>query len=73
MTIVEALKIAGENGKIVRAKDAECDDKFYLKVTNAYSRIIVFSNGEQIGVRWEPEFNDLIAKDWLVLKKGPIK
>ena len=70
MTITEALNIAGENGKIVRTSDVPYGSEFYLQATNTHSRIVMFSDGEQLGIRWEPTFDDLVAKDWTVVEKG---
>lgn len=70
MNIQDALKMAGINGKIARAYDLEADPNFYLVPTNRQSRILMYSDGEQISIRWEPRFDDLVADDWVVIGQG---
>ena len=70
MELLEALQIAGRNGKIVRAEDLHYDSTYYIQVTDTLARLIMFTHGEQSSIRWEPKFKDLVANDWLVVKKG---
>lgn len=70
MNIQEAVKIAGIGGKVARSSDIEADPTFYYQITNTLARLIMFTHGEQIGIRYEPSYDDLVANDWVVIKKG---
>lgn len=70
MNIQQALKLAGQNGKIARAFELASDPTFYLVPTNRMSRILMYADGEQISICWEPKFEDLIADDWVVIGQG---
>ena len=70
MELIDALKMAGRNGKIVRASDLKYDSTYYVQATDTKGRLIAFTHGEQLSVCWEPTFTDLVANDWLVVQKG---
>lgn len=70
MELVDALKMAGRNGKIVRASNLQYDSTYYVQATDTNGRLIMFTHGEQLSVCWEPAFKDLVANDWLVVQKG---
>lgn len=69
MELIDALKMAGRNGKIVRASDLKYDSTYYVQATDTKGRLIAFTHGEQLSVCWEPTFTDLVANDWLVVQK----
>lgn len=71
MNIYEACKLAGEGGEIARRSDLT-DDNFYL-VTNRHSGISMFADGQRVSGMWNPVYRDLVAEDWVVIKKGPFK
>lgn len=70
MNIQQALKLAGQNGKIARAFDLVADPTFCLVPTNRMGRILMYADGEQISICWESKFEDLIADDWVVNWSG---
>lgn len=72
MNIQDALKMAGINGKIARARELSTDPSFYLMPTNRQKRILMYSDGEQMSIKWEPKFDDLVAADWVVIGQGTI-
>ena len=72
MNIQDALKMAGINGKIARARELSTDPSFYLMPTNRQKRILMYSDGEQMSIKWEPKFDDLVADDWVVIGQGTI-
>lgn len=52
MELVDALKMAGRNGKIVRASDLKYDSTYYVQATDTKGRLIAFTHGEQLSVCW---------------------
>lgn len=71
MNIYEACKTAGEGGRIAHRSDL-MNDNFYL-VTNRHSGISMFADGQRVSGMWDPNYSDLVAEDWVVIKKGPMK
>lgn len=72
MNIQDALKMSGINGKIARARELSTDPSFYLMPTNWQKRILMYSDGKKMPIKWEPKFDDLVADDWVVIGQGTI-
>lgn len=72
MNIQDAFKMSGINGKIARARELSTDPSFYLMPTNWQKRILMYSDGEQMPIKWEPKFDDLVADDWVVIGQGTV-
>lgn len=72
MNIQEALKMAGIEGKIARARELSTDPSFYLMPTNWQKRILMYSDGKKLSILWEPYFDDLVADDWGIIEKGTV-
>lgn len=71
MNIQDAFKMSGINGKIARVHSL-ADPSFYLMPTNRNSGTLMYLNGEQLSILWEPYFDDLVADDWGLIEKGTI-
>ena len=44
MELVDALKMAGRNAKIVRASDLKYDSTYYVQATDTKGRLIAFTH-----------------------------
>lgn len=69
MKISRAAKLAMRCNGYIRRKSSVFDS--VIKPGNTGDCCVIYSPHKSPGKRWHPKADDIIARDWVVIKKAP--